>query len=557
MQPNSKLEQAVAAFQQGDLERARRLAEHSAQAGPSPQADHLLGLICCRRGEIEAGIEHLGRAAEAEPDNLAFRVMLVRALVDSGRAVEALDVAPPPSGTSPPEIALWRVRAEAATAAASYLAAAEAWRAICLACPADPRAWIDAGRALLALNDFGGAEQAYLRALAIVPVAEDALYELGLIYERIGKFEQLVQLLNEAFRAGIAKERLGYLWAVLERHAGDLHSAREMLLRSGPPRDPVRWHRLRSRIADEDGDAAEAFEAATAMNRASSDFDAWRKRSAIYREELRHLARTMTREWASGIIRLGPGERCAPVFLVGFPRSGTTLLDTFLMGHPRIAVVEEKGVLLQALEAIGPMADLIHCSTEHLERARHLYFGKLDRYVEPTFDGVIVDKAPLNMLAVPAIHALFPKATIIFAQRHPCDAVLSGFMQSFVANFGMANFLDIEDAADFYDAAMRLWSASCKALQPTVHSVVYEQLVETPESVLEPLVRRLGLDWRARMLDHRATASARGLVMNTSYDQITQPLSAAASGRWRRYQMQLEPVLPVLLPWAEQLGYRA
>ncbi|HWI77313.1 MAG TPA: sulfotransferase family protein, partial [Sphingomicrobium sp.] len=70
-----------------------------------------------------------------------------------------------------------------------------------------------------------------------------------------------------------------------------------------------------------------------------------------------------------------------------------------------------------------------------------------------------------------------------------------------------------------------------------------------------PVVDFLGLEWKDGLLDHRATAKARGAISTPSFDQVVQPLSDKASGRWRRYEKQLEPVLPLLLPWAERLGY--
>src|SRR5207237_9831374 len=106
---------AIAAFQRGDLERARELAQEQLAAEPqAPALQHLMGLIQCRMGELESGVEWLRRASGAEPDNVPYRVLLVRRLVDSGLAAEALDIAQPPSGMSPAELALWHVRAEAA-----------------------------------------------------------------------------------------------------------------------------------------------------------------------------------------------------------------------------------------------------------------------------------------------------------------------------------------------------------------------------------------------------------------------------------------------------------
>ena len=103
MQPNSSFQQAVAAFQRGDLTRSRALAEEALSQAETVDLLHLIGLIECRSGRPDLGVDWLRRALQAEPNNLAFRVMLARALADSGRPADALEVAEPPAGESPPE----------------------------------------------------------------------------------------------------------------------------------------------------------------------------------------------------------------------------------------------------------------------------------------------------------------------------------------------------------------------------------------------------------------------------------------------------------------------
>ena len=266
----------------------------------------------------------------------------------------------------------------------------------------------------------------------------------------------------------------------------------------------------------------------TAMNRATANFDAWRGRGAALRGELHALAAAMTPEWAGRIPRLGPNPGRMPVFMVGLPRSGTTLLDTFLMGHPSIDVVEEKEMLRRAGELVGPALRLAGSPEATLERARQAYLDELATYIEPGFDGVVIDKNPFNMLLAPFVDALFRGAPVIFSVRHPCDAVLSGYMQSYIPNIGMASFLDLADAADLYDAAMRVWSASAELFPLNLHSVAYEDLIRDPEHELRAVIGFLHLDWDERVMDHRATAKARGALANTSYDQVTEPLTAAS-----------------------------
>ncbi len=552
MNAEADFAEALDAFQRGSFERARELAELGLAAAPSPKWRHLLGLAHCRAGNPSAGLDHLRAAAEAEPGNAGFQLMLMRALVDAGRPRDVLAMAEPPPIASPADMALWEARAEAADAAGDSEAAAAARERL-------TGVLVEAGRGLQSQLRFDEAEEAFRRAHALNPMNVDVVRELGLALERTNKLDALARLLKEVEKAGIATERLPYLRAVLARRQDRLEEAHDLLLRADPEEDPVRWHALRAKIADALGSSAEAFEAATAMNRAAiantsgaKDPEAWKRKTGAYREEQHALARTITRDWAARVPLLT--EPCSKrvSFLIGFPRSGTTLLDTFLLGHPQVKVLEERQLVGRAAAAVGPTERLPRSSLPKLRKARSAYLAMLADEVGRDFDGLTVDKFPLDMASAPLIQAIFPGAPFIFALRHPCDVVLSGFMQP----FGVVNFADIADAADYYDAMMSIWTASREAMQLNVHTVVYEELVRDPEAVLRPLLDFLGLDWDARVLDHERTAKARGTIVTPSYDQVTEPITTRAAGRWKRYEKQLEPVLPILLPWAKRLGYR-
>jgi Flp pilus assembly protein TadD len=646
----------VTAFRAGDFERAHHLAEQQLRSGSSsPELQYILGLIYCRQGRFEDGIDALRRAVQGDPDNHSFKVMLVRALIDSGRAEEALRFATPPSGMSAAELALWHARAEAADKVGSHAIAAEAWKVLCTARATDWRAWNNLGEAFASLQRWKEAADALRRAcelnsqqtqirrnlaaalahagsyeesasefqwlvdaqpddaalrLALARVLADlgreqdamaeleraaaltlghatqaadtsgyigialgrewcnhdraeprpapqieAVRHLALLFERTNRTDALRQLVGEAERIGIAQEELGYAAAALALRDGHPDAAKRLLAREPQSNDPVRWHRLMSKIFDTLGDAAGAFAEADAMNRAVYDFDKWRSRGGDYRSNLRRLADAITESWVDALPRLGQGARTSPIFLVGFPRSGTTLLDTFLMGHSEAEVVEEMHMLGATELVLGRVTELPQKSMPTLEQARDAYFAELDRHVDDASHRRVVDKLPLNMLGLPVIYSLFPDAKVIFAQRHPCDCVLSGFMQSFVMNDAMACFLAIQDAADLYDAVMDVFARSRNLLPLNLHTLVYEELVSDPEAALRPLVEFLGFEWDDRMLDHRATARERGAIITPSYDQVVQPLNKKPSGRWRRYEKQLESVLPLLLPWAARLGY--
>lgn len=554
MQTQSLIAAAVTAFQHGDLGRARKLAEEQlARSEQLPLLHHLIGLIDCRLGQFDAGIERLRRAVDGDPSNLSYRIVLARALIDAGRAVDALDVATPTTGSSPAEIELWQVRAEAAFYAGRRDIEARAWQAICDARPQDAMAWTNLGRSLLSQFRVAEAEIAYRKALAIAP-ALMVRHELGLVLERNNQLEELGVLLDEALADGVPKEQLADLWALKALRAGDPEEASRLAEAIDIRPDPFRLNGLKARIADAANRPVEAFAAATAMNWSVENPSMWRSRGREYREELRALDQAMT-TWPSELPRLPKSSRRSPAFLVGFPRSGTTLAETFLLGHPDVRVLEEVPVLEGAAKSLGGTANLPAATIGQLETARELYFKGLDEHVDPSFTGVVLDKLAFHMVNLPLIATLFPDARVIFARRHPCDCVLSGFMQAFIPNNGMASFLDLGDAADLYDAAMSVFMHASDRFELNLHKLVYEDLISDPEPALRPLIEFLGLEWRPELVDHRTSAARRTAIKTPSYARVSEALTKQPCGRWRRYEAQLAPVLPVLLPWAERLGY--
>jgi hypothetical protein len=234
-----------------------------------------------------------------------------------------------------------------------------------------------------------------------------------------------------------------------------------------------------------------------------------------------------------------------------------------LRSHRSIAVVEEKptvSALENALRQLpgGYPDGLATLNSEQLSMLRRVYFTELNKHLEADDRSLlIVDKQPLNMVHIGLIHRVFPGARFLFAQRHPCDCVFSGFMRAFEANAGMVNFLDLEDAARFYERTMGLWVQYRDIFPLQVHTVVYEDLVAGFEETLGPTLAFLGVEWDDGIRDYMATAQGRGQIATPSYNQVTQPLYTQASGRWQQYREYLQPVLPRLLPWAERLGYAA
>jgi tetratricopeptide (TPR) repeat protein len=250
-----------------------------------------------------------------------------------------------------------------------------------------------------------------------------------------------------------------------------------------------------------------------------------------------------------------------PVLLIGFPRSGTTLLDTILMSHSQVSVLEEQPVLSPVITAARKMLDddlagLAKLDEAQLSELQSLYLERLESF-RPDGDTarILINKMPLNMVEAGLVYRLFSKAKFLLALRHPCDCVLSCYMQQFKLNAAMAHFVDIELAARFYHDVFSLWEQYLSVLPITVYTVRYEDLISGFDETISPVMDFLGLEWEDAVRDYIATAKERGRISTPSFNQVTQPLYTSSRGRWEKYREQMAPALPVLEPWARKFGY--
>ena len=295
---------------------------------------------------------------------------------------------------------------------------------------------------------------------------------------------------------------------------------------------PVRrWH-LAGMLLDRLGDAESAFQAFTKLNHAQAD-DPTQPSAArcgpagALRDRLTRITPEWRNSWRAPPV--SPSRR-SPAFLVGFPRSGTTLLDTILMGHPDVEVLEERPVLNKVSLDIGGFEAIAELDEGGIRRAQERYF-EFARELTPMRDGtLLIDKSPLHMQHLGLIHRLFPDAQVILALRHPADVLLSCFMANFRLNSAMASFLQLDTGAEFYDLTFSLWERSLALFPVDTHRIVYERLIVEPEEQLKPLVQALGPDMAAR--DARPPAHGRG-ARDHHHGQL-RPGHPAAVPRGRR-----------------------
>ncbi|RYE56136.1 MAG: sulfotransferase, partial [Rhizobiaceae bacterium] len=245
----------------------------------------------------------------------------------------------------------------------------------------------------------------------------------------------------------------------------------------------------------------------------------------------------------------------SPIFLVGFPRSGTTLLDTLLMNIPGLHVLEELPIVQSVEAELGDPARIESLTSDEANRLRARYYETLAQLAPPGPGQRVVDKFPLHMARMGIIHRIFPDAKVIFVERHPYDCVLSAFMSNFELNRAMLSFTTLEGAARLYDGASTAWTRAEANLPIDSCRIRYERLVEDLEGEMRRLLSFLGIAWDDAVLDNTGSAARRAHIRTASYSQVTEPIYKRSAGRWERYRTQMNEVIPILAPWTERMGY--
>ena len=255
-----------------------------------------------------------------------------------------------------------------------------------------------------------------------------------------------------------------------------------------------------------------------------------------------------------------PDTGSTPAFLVGFPRSGTTLLEQVLASHPQLATLEEQDTLHEAARELmnsdSAMQRWPSLAGTEIERQRAQYWQRVHALVSPPPSAVFVDKQPLNAVMLPLIYRLFPKARVILALRDPRDVVLSCFQQRFGMNEAMYQLLRLDTATEYYDAVMRLVRLSRERFPLQVHAIKYEDVLADFEDTIRGAIGFLGLDWDENLRRYADTARRR-TITTPSAAQVVRPLYGSAHGKWRHYRRFLEPYLAALAPWVDEFGYEA
>jgi tetratricopeptide (TPR) repeat protein len=516
---------AVLTFAQNrDFERAAALAEKTLASG----FEHpiLLNVVATRleqQGKFEDSLRLLERAVAIAPGDVGARNALSMCLQRLDRHQEALDHLD----------TLLKKHPDLSFAHANK------------------------GNALISLGLLGRAQQSHQRALELEPGNFVAMAALGSIATHRGAHVEARQWAERtlAISPGFPDALLSLAAAELADGASTRAEALLQKLIMDPragPSDRARASGLLGDVLDASGRYHEASSAYTMCN-----------------ETLRRIHG----RFANGTSMLAPGvwpaqitppatpaDALEHVFLLGFPRSGTTLLEVILDGHPQVASLEEHELLTDGVRRFMReplnLEPLWGADQNQLNALRTDYWQSVRRTGTDVAGKVFIDKNPLNTLKLPLIARMFPRAKILFARRDPRDVVLSCFRRRFTMNSAMYELLTLQGAAAFYDAVMEFADQVRPFLGLSWRIVRYENLVADFERESRAICEFLNLRPVAGLEDFANRIGKRERA-TPSTAQLARGLSPSAIDSWRHYSGALESIMPVLNPWVERFGYPA
>jgi Tfp pilus assembly protein PilF len=500
-------------------------------------------------------------------DSSSLRLRAEAAL-RAGRLNEAIAVLEQWAATMPDDAAPWRALAECLAAAGRPELAVAAWDSALAIDPLAAAALGGKAKALQALGRPREAADLFERALVADPQDFEAHFGLAMLAIEAGDLASAQAAIERLTK--IHPDQPGTLWltARIAAARGQLPQARravERLLAKPGQGEEARAEALllKSQIFDRLSLPARAFAAAVEAKAIQKRLFAHR---AAGREgetqKLRRLAawfQTAARaDWRAPEPSAEPAAAAGHIFLVGFPRSGTTLIEQALAGHPDVITLEEAPTMAASyaefLQSSEGLQRLAHLTPDEARIWRDRYWQAVRAFGGEPTGRVFVDKAPAGTANLPIVAKLFPRAKVLFAVRDPRDVTLSCLLNAFQMNALTYAFTTLDETAACYGACMSLADAYRGVLDLELREVRYETLVEDFEAELAAIAGFVGLDFHPAMFDVTATARRRS-VRTPSADQVRQGVNRQGVGRWRAYGAELAPVMPSLAPWIERFGY--
>ncbi len=528
---------------EGRAEEALRYCEEAIRRGPAASAWYdTLGSVLRSLGRIEGAIEAYRAAIQIDSQYAPAYANLGVILLEQDRAGEALQYLPHAVGLDPQRAVYWEYLARIYEWQGRADLAIPCWERVqTLMHPPQRRVHLALGRALHDEGRLDEAERQYLAALEIEAKDPVALAHVGKLHAERGETERAEALFRRALQLKPDYD-WSYAWlaALLGGKLPDADLERIVArLEVLGTRDE---NRVRLLFA-----CGQVFDARGEYPRASACFREANALAASQRPTSRRYDAAAEHAFVDEVIQRFDRAQCArlagsrsrtPVFIVGLPRSGTTLIEQILAAHPQVHGAGELAIAERMFESLpeilGVEASATECAAilepEAIGLIAENYLAQLKMLAPANSHQRVIDKQPGNYNYLGFIASLFPEATIIHCRRDLRDVALSCWNSDF-ATIRWSN--DPVDIAAHFRAHQRLMEHWRETLQTTIHEVWYEEAVEDVEKVAHRLIDAMGLQWDPICLDFHQSKRA---VRTASRTQVRQPVHRRSVGRWEFYR---------------------
>lgn len=406
------------------------------------------------------------------------------------------------------------------------------------------------GNACSKLEDHANAEHFFTVATAGAAPSPELLYNLAMSQRFLGKLKECEVSLDETLRispghAQAQLARANLRSALTENNHVD--EIRRLLASTEAWRDRVMLQFALGKELEDLKCWEQSFKHyynGCKLQRSHIDYSPADELDAM--EHLRRTADRLRRQPAAGV---SSSDQPKPVFIMGLPRTGTTLVERIIASHPEVESLGElndfaASLVVETRRHFGQRAsnrrELIECSLD-MDPAviGTAYLQSLkDRRPEKT---IIIDKMPINFLYLGLICCALPQASVIHVTRHPVDSCFAIFKTLFNQAYPWS--YDLSEIANYYVGYHRLMAAWEEVFADRIHSVAYEELVNAPRQQTEKLLAHCGLNWSDECMDFHQLSAA---TTTASASQVRKPIYSSSIGKWRHYETGLTPVLEAL-----------
>jgi tetratricopeptide (TPR) repeat protein len=496
-----RLIEAAVALNENRLDVAERLLKPHLKEDPfDAAAIRMLAELAARIGRWRDAEDLLRRAVELAPGWTTAKANLALVLGRMGRPAEAMELLDDIFEDEPEDLGHWNLKAATLGRLGDFEQAIELYETVLQRSPELPRVWLSYGHMLKTVGKQADSITAYRKAIALEPTLGDAWWSLANL--KTVKFDEadLVAMHRAVEAAELTDEDRFHLDFALGKAMHDLGRTDE---------------------------AFTHYAKANALRLKSQPYGPQEITNAVDRSIAAFTGKVL-------LERSGGCQAPDPIFIVGMPRAGSTLIEQILSSHSLVEGTSELPDLPLLTRMPGPYPKGILEASADERRAlgeEYLRRAGVQRRTERPF---FIDKLPNNWLYVSFIHLVLPNAKIIDARRHPLGCCWSNFRQHFAR--GQAFTYDLEHVGRYYADYVRLMAQIDAVLPGRVHRVIYERMVEDTEAEVRRLLDYCGLEFEPQVLEFYNTERA---VRTASSEQVRQPIYRDATEEWRAYEPHL------------------